>query len=103
MKILNAHHLIQLLSRYSAAINDAPYLPELYEKAEELRIEIEKEICGGACKDLQSAIEALQADAARMREALEKIAAQHSGEVASRKLSDCMAAIASLALRNNGT
>ena len=44
MKILNTHRLIYLLHRYETAINDAPYMPELYEKAEELRLAIEREV-----------------------------------------------------------
>ena len=56
MKILSTHRLFYLLHRYETAINDAPYMPELYEKAEEFRIAIEREVVD----------EALQADARRL-------------------------------------
>jgi hypothetical protein len=60
MKILNTHRLFYFLQRYETAINEAPYMPKLYEKAEEFRAAIEREVVD----------EALQADAQRMREAL---------------------------------
>ena len=45
MKILNVHLLFDFLSRYQTAINEAPYMPELYKTAEELLIEIQREVC----------------------------------------------------------